>query len=177
MKASHSALLVTAILLLVGLLMAIFMRPANDENTSSQDIAVSNGVVEKIPIVSENESDDIRRQQMQDVFSELKNRRQTLKSRANLLKSKIWQLTMPPDQAALVSEKLHQAYAYLKNPAMLGAYHQSAQMQREIKQVDAMLDGRKGIFCRENVRVENGHNCEKMIICLCHFCIKCFFFI
>ena len=82
-----------------------------------------------------------RRLRMQAVFTDLKAHRQQLKSRANFMKSKIWNLELPAEQAQTVSKNIRQAYAYLKNPAMLGAYHEIQEMQREIKQIDAMLEG------------------------------------
>ena len=59
-----------------------------------------------------------RRNEMMKAYSQLQQSRQQLKSHANLLKSKIWGLELPTEQARNVSRKMHQAYAYLKNPPM-----------------------------------------------------------
>ena len=73
-------------------------------------------------------------------FEDLKAARKELRSRADLLKSRIWDLKLPRDKAKTVSYALHQAYAYLKNPPMLGAYHDVNQIQRETKKINAMLE-------------------------------------
>ena len=79
-----------------------------------------------------------RRNDMMKAYSQLQQSREKLKSHANLLKSKIWGLELPTEQARSVSRKMHQAYAYLKNPPMLGAYFELDEIRRESRKVKAM---------------------------------------
>ena len=72
-------------------------------------------------------------------FEHLAEARQGLRSRADLLKSRIWDLQLPRADANRISEALHRAYAYLKNPPMLGAYHDRQQLRRERKKIAAMM--------------------------------------
>jgi tRNA A37 N6-isopentenylltransferase MiaA len=79
-----------------------------------------------------------RRRNMQEAYSKLELSRKQLKSSANLLKAKIWGLKLPGAQAGFVSNKMLQAFAYLKNPEMLGAYFEVEDIQIELKKVKAM---------------------------------------
>jgi hypothetical protein len=83
-------------------------------------------------------NNESRRINMQEAYAKLELSRKHLKSRANLLKSKMWGMELPKKQAAFVSNNMRQAYAYLKNPAMLGAYFEEEEIQIELKQLTAM---------------------------------------
>lgn len=78
---------------------------------------------------------------MQTAFAKLEQSRRQLKSRANLLKSKIWGLELPVEQANTVSKNMRQVYAYLKSPPLLGAYFDVDEIQIEIRKVAAMQAG------------------------------------
>ncbi len=80
-----------------------------------------------------------RRKEILETFAELQQSRKKLKSYANLLKSKIWGLELPAQQARDVSHKMRRAYAYLKNPTMLGGYIEPGEIRNEIGKVEAML--------------------------------------
>ena len=81
-----------------------------------------------------------RRAAMESAYSSLEELRKELKSRANLLKSRVWGLEMPPEEAKLITHAMKRSYVYLKNPAMLGAYFEIGDIQREMRRVRAMLD-------------------------------------
>ena len=81
-----------------------------------------------------------RRAAMESAYSSLEELRKELKSRANLLKSRMWGLEMPPEEAKLITDTMKRSYVYLKNPAMLGAYFEIGDIQREMRRVRAMLD-------------------------------------
>lgn len=95
--------------------------------------------MDKAKDISQAVTDVTRREQMEAAFSTLQESRRILKSRANLVKSRIWGLELPPDQAKDVSNTMKQAYVYLKNPAMLGAYFEVSAIEREARKVNAML--------------------------------------
>jgi len=102
-------------------------------------------ITESVSVIgSDAKNDDVniekRRIEMQTAFSSLEKSRKELKSRANLLKSKIWGRELPAEKAKMISYKMRQAYAYLKNPPMLGAYYGVNDIQSEHKKVRAMLD-------------------------------------
>lgn len=87
-----------------------------------------------------NTGHENRRYDMQATFLKLQQSRKQLKSSANLLKSKIWGLKLPAEQARTVSKKMRQAYAYLKNPPMLGAYFEMDEIHHELRKVEAMQE-------------------------------------
>ncbi len=81
-----------------------------------------------------------RRAAMKSAYSSLEQLRKDLKSRANLLKSRMWGLELPPGEAKSITDSMKRSYVYLKNPAMLGAYFDPGEIEREIRRVQAMLD-------------------------------------
>lgn len=85
-------------------------------------------------------SEEARRAAMHTAFAGLQDLRSQLKSRANFLKSRIWGLELPAAQAREISDKMKQAYVYLKNPLMLGAYADVSAIDRESRRVLAMLE-------------------------------------
>ena len=95
---------------------------------------------DKAQIVEKGASEEDRVGAMQAAFTDLVDLRKQLKSRANLLKSQIWGLKLPPADAKAVTDTMKRSYAYLKNPAMLGAYLELNDIRREIKSVKAMMD-------------------------------------
>lgn len=143
--------------LLIGLLLAIMLGvsywvfKSNKQATEKQ--AAFNAVSETSEGVSESvtepakgkevsgATDDVRRLAMQSRFDDLQLQRRSLESKARLLKSKIWNLSLPPEQAKSVSYKMRQAFAYLKNPSMLGAFHEVEDIEREMRKIDAIMTG------------------------------------
>jgi len=103
-----------------------------------------NGEVELLQATiaqSKEASDERHRNDMREAFSTLQQSRKQLRSRANLIKSKIWGLELPSQQAKAVSKKLRRVFAYLKNPPMLGAYFEVKEIQSEVKKVMALQEG------------------------------------
>ena len=98
----------------------------------------NNGLDQDENILSTESNNENRRINMQEAYAKLELSRKHLKSRANLLKSKMWGMELPKEQAAFVSNNMRQAYAYLKNPAMLGAYFEEEEIHIELKKITAM---------------------------------------
>ena len=80
-----------------------------------------------------------RREKMQQAYASLEQDRRRLHSTANMLKSLSWGLELPSEQARQVNNAMRQSYAYLKNPAKLGAYYEVADIERESRKIEAML--------------------------------------
>ncbi len=85
--------------------------------------------------------EDKHRNDMQSAYAGLQQSRKQLKSDANWLKSKIWGLKLPSEQARTINNTMRQTYAYLKNPPMLGAYFSVDEINREVRQVESMIAG------------------------------------
>jgi len=88
--------------------------------------------------VTEPVAADTRLADMKAAYRALEQARRELRSRANLMKSKIWGLELPPEQAREVSRKLRQTYAYLKNPPMLGAFQGADAIENETEKVQSL---------------------------------------
>ena len=86
-----------------------------------------------------------RREKMQEAYAKLEQDRKQLRSTANLLKSLSWGLELPKGEARRVNDAMRQAYAYLKNPAQLGAYYQVADIELESRKIEAMVSELNGV--------------------------------
>jgi len=118
-----------------------FAKQMTQSGRSNGDITIDDIVSEPgVDASKEEVNSEKRRIEMQMAFSRLEKARKELKSHANLLKSKIWGRELPADQARMISHKMRQAYAYLKNPPMLGAYREVNDIQNESNKVQAMLE-------------------------------------
>lgn len=111
-------------------------RPASEEAAINMAPSAQDSASQII-----DNSDQNRRNDMRAAYAKLEQARKLLKSQANLLKSKIWGLQLPAEQANNVSKKMRQVYAYLKNPPMLGAYFELDEIHIEIRKVEAMQEG------------------------------------
>ncbi len=141
-----------ALVILVAAILYIVSAPPNhmsqeigeqekQSNLTEEDVRSSEAVsTADIDADKEAAYDENRRIEMQTAFSVLEKSRKELKSRANLLKSKIWGRELPAERARMISYKMRQAYAYLKNPPMLGAYFEVNEIQSEINKVRDMLE-------------------------------------
>ena len=68
-------------------------------------------------------------------YAELKKARDALRRQLGKLKARLWNLRLPADQARTVRERMQQGYAILKNPPMLGAFHDVEEVRRELAKV------------------------------------------
>jgi hypothetical protein len=132
-----------ALLSLVTLISYLVLAPsANEENNIDRQMQQDNlneQITEDKLTVSAAEH-ETRRIKMQEAYAKLELSRKQLKSRANLLKSKMWGVELPNEQAAFVSNNMRQTYSYLKNPAMLGAYFDVKEIEIEQKKIASMRD-------------------------------------
>jgi hypothetical protein len=142
-------LIAASLLLLVLMLSYFVLAPTSDVNTDSISEAKAEKLVENEKTLNGSHStnaldeeavNENRRIEMQQAYSELEAARKQLKSRANLLKGKIWGKELPKEQATFVSHNMRKAYSYLKNPAMLGAYFEVEEIMVEEKRVGAILN-------------------------------------
>jgi hypothetical protein len=142
-------LIAASLLLLVLMLSYFVLAPTSDVNTESVNkMKVEEITDNEIMLNSPHSTEELdqetvnenRRKEMQRAYADLEMTRKQLKSRANLLKGKIWARELPKEQAAFVSHNMRKAFAYLKNPAMLGAYFELEEIRVEEKRVSAILN-------------------------------------
>jgi hypothetical protein len=143
-------LITGTLLLLLGILSYFVLAPSepasvlpsewSQQALPAGDDQSSNGVSSERSddTHKQDESTEKRRNEMKQAYTALELSRKQLKSQANLIKSKIWGLELPKEQASLVSNGLQQAYFYLKNPPMLGAYFELEEINFEMKNVEVM---------------------------------------
>jgi hypothetical protein len=146
------SLVIAALLISVAAVFYFVLMPDSKRGRAPEQQVVQSSEIVKEVVASGIESTqdtnaldeevnhESRRKEMQTAFTILEQSRKQLKSHANLVKSKIWGLELPSEQAKLVSKKLRRVFAYLKNPPMLGAYFEVGEIRNEVKKVDAMQE-------------------------------------
>lgn len=97
-------------------------------------------VVAKSKSREESKEDDVRRAGMEAEYQKLEAARSDLRRQLSLLKTRLWNLELPAEQANRISEDLRAGYALLKNPPLLGAFHDQQGIEREIKKIEALRD-------------------------------------
>lgn len=106
------------------------VRPMHTEETVTDNDSPQDGVQE----------DEQRRAQMEAEYQKLEDARQELRRHLGLLKTKLWNLELPAEQARRVGDDLRQGYALLKNPPLLGAFRDQQGIQRESRKVEAIQE-------------------------------------
>lgn len=99
---------------------------------------VAEELASNVAIDDEN-SEAKRREKMINAYSDLAQARRALKSRVNMLKSLSWGINLPSAQAKQISHTMREVFVYLKNPPMLGAYFELAEITRESRKIDSMV--------------------------------------
>ena len=69
-------------------------------------------------------------------YAELEQARDTVRRQLARLKSKLWKLKVPPDQARAISEQVQRGHALLKNPPMLGAFSSVGEIRQELARIN-----------------------------------------
>lgn len=141
-----------SLLILVLLISYLILAPSGGvedqagnslEQSNLNEVKVASretSLIQDESILSTDSNNEKRRIIMQEAYAKLELSRKELKSRANLLKSKMWGKELPKEQAVFVSNNMRQVYAYLKNPAMLGAYFDIEEIQIELRKIMSMYE-------------------------------------
>ena len=86
---------------------------------------------------------DARRAEMEQAYAELEDSRRQLQQRLDGLKARLWKQELPAADARKVQEGMLRGYSLLKNPLLLGAFSDPAEIERErarVEQVRAQLE-------------------------------------
>jgi hypothetical protein len=89
---------------------------------------------------------DLKRQQMADKFVDLKAIRKKIRMRLSRLSSRLRRSEFPPEEAKTISQDMRRAGYLLKNPKLLGAFSNPAEIEDEIEQlsnIDVILEAIK----------------------------------
>ena len=81
-----------------------------------------------------------RREAMRAEYDKLEQARDAVRKRLGKLKSRLWKLRVEPERARAIQEQLHQGYALLKNPPLLGAFSSVDEIAGEIEKVNGVND-------------------------------------
>ena len=83
-------------------------------------------------------ADKKRRARMRAEYAELELARDALRRQLGKLRTRVWKLRMPPDQARVITEQMQRAYAVLKNPPMRGAFSSVGDISKETTRIKAI---------------------------------------
>ncbi len=75
---------------------------------------------------------------MRSEYARLEQARDTVRRQLAKLRSRLWKLQLPADQGRAITEQLQQGYAILKNPPMLGAFHDAREIRKELARVESI---------------------------------------
>ncbi|NKB36708.1 MAG: hypothetical protein GKR93_05975 [Gammaproteobacteria bacterium] len=148
MKTSASLTIAVVVLAALLIFYGYWISPPAGDNKivtePGQDLPIATKGI-SVPLPNEKEDVELdRRQKMEKAYSELVQARRALKSKANLLKSLSWGIKLPSAEAKQISHSMREVFVYLKNPPMLGAYYDLAEINRELRKIDSMKTGLEG---------------------------------
>ena len=83
-------------------------------------------------------ADKKRRARMRAEYAELEQARDTVRRQLGNLRSRVWKLQLPPDQARVITEQMQRGYAVLKNPPLLGAFSSVGDISKETTRIKAI---------------------------------------
>jgi len=104
-------------------------------------------------------ADRKRRARMRAEYTELELARDGIRRQLGKLRSRLWKLQVPPDQARAITEQMQRGYAALKNPPMLGAFSSVGEISKEtarIKDIGNKLTALE-ITVEENIAAQETH--------------------
>lgn len=84
------------------------------------------------------EDEEERRAAMEAAYQKLEAERKALRHHLGILKTDLWDVELPAEEARRVTENLKEGYVLLKNPPLLGAFQNSQEIQREIEKIQAV---------------------------------------
>lgn len=142
MKIKLSIGLVVIIVLVV--LYFVFFPSRLSEHQALQPAATT-PVTEPAAAGTGEDKEQERRAAMQAAYQKLEAARTALRQHLGLLKTDLWDVELPADQARRVTENLKEGYALLRNPLLLGAFHDSQEIQLEIKKIEAVEEKLAGV--------------------------------
>ena len=80
-------------------------------------------------------ADKKRRARMRVEYAELELARDGIRRQLGKLRSRLWKLQVPPDQARAITKQMQRGYAALKNPPMLGAFSSVGDISKETNRI------------------------------------------
>ncbi len=141
--------------LLAGLFIFIFIafglmlfRPggvSDSDSTSDLSITDETDRVQQYHQVDERSDrlaeEERRIERMRAEYARLEMVRDSVRKQLGKLKARLWGLTLPVEQANEVTERMQQGHAALKDPLLLGAFHSTDDIRREIEKVENISAG------------------------------------
>lgn len=86
-----------------------------------------------------------RRATMRAEYAKLEQARNDVRKQLGRIKSVIWKLRVPPEQARAIEKRMYQGHILLKNPPLLGAFSSVDEIGREISKVDRVYGDLKNL--------------------------------
>ena len=138
MKRNTAFIFLVLVVVGTGYLFLTSSRTVKDE-PEAQTVLPSQDATPMQAAPNHEASEDKKRiAAMRAAYTELERARASVRRQLGILKSKLWKLQVPPDQARAITEQMQQGYAILKNPPMLGAFYSVADIRKELARVNAI---------------------------------------
>ena len=82
--------------------------------------------------------DKKRRARMRAEYAELELARDSVRRQLGKLRTRVWKLQLPPDQARVITKQMQRGYFVLKNPPMRGAFSSVGDISKETTRIKAI---------------------------------------
>ena len=135
--------LFVALLLGAGLVVYLSLNDGPRETEEDATVMATPSLETVEPVQQEPEPDladqeQQRRAAMRAEYAKLEQARNDVRKQLGRIKSVIWKLRVPPEQARAIEKRMYQGHILLKNPPLLGAFSSVDEIGREISKVDGV---------------------------------------
>ena len=141
-------LLIFLSVLTVALIVYFFM-PVDDRNDEFEALIEETPVEETLvnqKSDAEVEAELALRQEKEAVYEKLEKARRNLDRSLARLKSALWNVRLPPEEAEAINRDMMSAYSLLRNKKLLGAFKSLEQLQDELTSVEHYHERAKQII-------------------------------
>ena len=133
--------LFVALLVGAGLVVYLSLNDVSRETEEDATVMATPSLETVEPAQQEPEPDLTAREQqrraaMRAEYEKLEQARNDVRKQLGRIKSVIWKLRVPPEQARAIEKRMYQGHILLKNPPLLGAFSSVDEIGREIGKVD-----------------------------------------
>jgi membrane-associated HD superfamily phosphohydrolase len=138
---------VVVIALIVGIYLMFAPSPVNQQRArESQEVKQAVDMTREQPdAAKKQEEQEARRKQMQEEYAVLEKERAALQKQLDDVRASLFDVKLPAKQAKELNEEMMTAYLLLRNPPMLGAFHNVEDIGHEIDKVKAAQNDMVGV--------------------------------
>ena len=128
--------IIAAGLLLACVVLALVLSGRDADAPQFSLPPAETGGQSQTPALSQIEREAPRIAAMRAEYARLEESREALRLQLGRLQARLWKLELPPGQAETVAARMQRGYDILRNPPLLGAFADRAEISAEAARVD-----------------------------------------